>query len=338
MMQSMSPTYPAIRPDIKKYAHEDCTLLRDFLCVDRTTIAMIQRAQDAYDQHRTLLWIEGAQGVGKSLLIDRIIERDAQQQNTIGMYPWHRMTLSDEDSISTLARLDHLWATGARCVLRLDEQMSLEALHRYSAFLCASHDHAPALVLIESPNFAHHDHQLREAIYLLKHHILDHPHQHIILSPLHYRPYDTALYLTHYLDYCTEMMNLPHAPHISPAIVAWLQHHLWAHNIRSLQNFCFLLCQRRILNVHHRTQIVDMLKLSEHYDDGRTPHTHMIDPQWNISLIDEQTGAIHSLHDMEGSIIARLYQHHHGCKSTLSRDLAIGRTTLYRKLKEHGIS
>jgi DNA-binding NtrC family response regulator len=60
----------------------------------------------------------------------------------------------------------------------------------------------------------------------------------------------------------------------------------------------------------------------------RDPHT--------LSLLDE-AGEIRRLDDLEGEIIRFALEHYRGHMSAVSRHLGIGRSTLYRKLKDLGL-
>ena len=53
-------------------------------------------------------------------------------------------------------------------------------------------------------------------------------------------------------------------------------------------------------------------------------------------LLDEQ-GNMRSLEDVEAEMIRFSIDHHRGRMTKVARSLGIGRSTLYRKLKEHKI-
>ena len=55
-----------------------------------------------------------------------------------------------------------------------------------------------------------------------------------------------------------------------------------------------------------------------------------------LSLIDEE-GDIKTLESLEAEIIRFALRHYRGHMSEVSRRLGIGRSTLYRKLKEFGL-
>jgi Bacterial regulatory protein, Fis family len=335
-MLSIHIPRPFSEPTVRAHT-PDQTILTRFLCVDRITRSMALRAQQSYDDHRTLLWIEGEAGVGKSLLMDCIIERDAQKHTYVPADTWKRIALAEDASDATLEHMQHLWATSTRCMVQIEAGLSSVTFDRYAAFLCAHHAKSPALILIESRTLQEQAHALREPLYALKHQLLHHPHQHIVLAPLHYRPHDTAYYLMHYLECCADMMRLPHTPYLSASVMEWLQKQRWNDNIRSIQTLCFMLCQQRHLEVQHPDHIAALTRHVIQSSDALASHTPANPSLWVISLMDETTGKIRPLHSIEQEIIARFYHHHQGCKSNTSRDLGIGRTTLYRKLKEHGI-
>jgi len=55
-----------------------------------------------------------------------------------------------------------------------------------------------------------------------------------------------------------------------------------------------------------------------------------------VRALDER-GNVRTLADMELEMIKLAIEHYHGQMSEVARRLGIGRSTLYRKLKEHGI-
>ena len=56
-----------------------------------------------------------------------------------------------------------------------------------------------------------------------------------------------------------------------------------------------------------------------------------------ISLVDE-SGDMRKLEELEAEIIRFALQHYRGHMSAVSRRLGIGRSTLYRKLKDLGLA
>ncbi|KMO27286.1 Fis family transcriptional regulator, partial [Methylobacterium tarhaniae] len=61
----------------------------------------------------------------------------------------------------------------------------------------------------------------------------------------------------------------------------------------------------------------------------RDPHS--------LSLVAEETGEMKTMEGLEGEIIRYALQFYRGRMSEVSRRLGIGRSTLYRKLKELGL-
>ncbi|WP_280137087.1 helix-turn-helix domain-containing protein, partial [Methylobacterium indicum] len=56
-----------------------------------------------------------------------------------------------------------------------------------------------------------------------------------------------------------------------------------------------------------------------------------------LSLVAEETGEMKTMEGLEGEIIRYALQFYRGRMSEVSRRLGIGRSTLYRKLKELGL-
>jgi len=55
-----------------------------------------------------------------------------------------------------------------------------------------------------------------------------------------------------------------------------------------------------------------------------------------LAMVDE-AGSVRTLEDIEASMIRFAIKHHKGRMTSVARSLGIGRSTLYRKLKEYGI-
>ncbi|WP_319569451.1 sigma-54-dependent transcriptional regulator [Cohaesibacter marisflavi] len=73
-----------------------------------------------------------------------------------------------------------------------------------------------------------------------------------------------------------------------------------------------------------------------HAAPSPAPSAQQQDPWGFLRLLDEQ-GNIRPLAELEAEIIKRALEHHDYRMSDVARRLAIGRSTLYRKLKEYGL-
>ena len=138
---------------------------------------------------------------------------------------------------------------------------------------------------------------------------------------------------------------------ISSEAQALLQSYDWPGNVRQLENAVFravVLCDSDELTVSEFPQI------ASHVDgfDVRIPaipahaaldrplqaeivHVEVNDP--NVMHLLNDTGDIRKLDDIEGETIKFAIQHYRGQMSKVARKLGIGRSTLYRKLKDLGL-
>jgi DNA-binding NtrC family response regulator len=136
---------------------------------------------------------------------------------------------------------------------------------------------------------------------------------------------------------------------LSPEAGALLQRYDWPGNLRQLENAVFravALAEGDRLTVAEFPQIAARLEgvaveipplpasvagLVAHPEERseiRDPHA--------LSLVDEE-GEMRRLGDLEASIIRFALSHYRGHMSAVSRRLGIGRSTLYRKLKDLGL-
>jgi DNA-binding NtrC family response regulator len=160
---------------------------------------------------------------------------------------------------------------------------------------------------------------------------------------------------------------------ITPQALALLQAYDWPGNIRQLENAVFravVLCESGMLGIDEFPQIrgqLDGFDLAGHMDagelladDGETqapvsisslpeggpeggPERENLSPDARMSAhfgilraLDDR-GNIRSLADVELEMIQLAISRYGGQMSEVARRLGIGRSTLYRKLKEYGI-
>ncbi|WP_349367690.1 sigma-54 dependent transcriptional regulator [Salinarimonas sp.] len=140
---------------------------------------------------------------------------------------------------------------------------------------------------------------------------------------------------------------------VSPAAMDLLARYDWPGNVRQLENAIFravVLCDGDQLGVDEFPQIAAQM---DGYDvrippapvfaETGTAHApvrevvrvEVKDPN-ALSLVDEE-GQARTLEELEGEIIRFALKHYRGHMSEVSRRLGIGRSTLYRKLKEYGL-
>jgi len=140
---------------------------------------------------------------------------------------------------------------------------------------------------------------------------------------------------------------------VSPAAMDLLSRYDWPGNVRQLENAIFravVLCDGDELSVDEFPQIAAQM---EGYDvrippapvfaETGTAHApireivrvEVRDPN-AVSLLDDE-GQARTLEELEAEIIRFALKHYRGHMSEVSRRLGIGRSTLYRKLKEFGL-
>jgi DNA-binding NtrC family response regulator len=140
---------------------------------------------------------------------------------------------------------------------------------------------------------------------------------------------------------------------ISPAALAMLQAFHWQGNVRQLENAVFravVMCDGGELKTEDFPQIMSQtsridtalnMPESEHLallDDGIVfaDQTSIIAHDDMLSLLNDH-GEVRSLVQLEEELIRRAIAHYDGQMSEVARKLGIGRSTLYRKLKDFGI-
>jgi DNA-binding NtrC family response regulator len=137
---------------------------------------------------------------------------------------------------------------------------------------------------------------------------------------------------------------------ISPAAMSLICAYQWPGNVRQLENALFravVLCEGDELTVMEFPQIaaqvdgfeVAIPPLAPMEAPARTVreivHVPVSDPNALKLLTD--TGDVRKLDEMEGEAIKFAIAHYRGQMSKVARKLGIGRSTLYRKLKDMGI-
>jgi DNA-binding NtrC family response regulator len=137
---------------------------------------------------------------------------------------------------------------------------------------------------------------------------------------------------------------------ISEGALAMLQAYDWPGNIRQLENAVFraaVLCEGDLLTEEEfpqiRAQVDGTVDLDRDEPRPTSPPANAepsiqagIRPAGLLKALDER-GNVRSLADMEVEMIRLAIERYHGQMSEVARRLGIGRSTLYRKLKEHGI-
>jgi DNA-binding NtrC family response regulator len=140
---------------------------------------------------------------------------------------------------------------------------------------------------------------------------------------------------------------------VSQAAMSMLKTYHWQGNVRQLENAVFravVMCDGGELKPEDFPQIMSqtsrldtVLELGAHEQeillDGGAPilqPTGFVAEEAVMPILDRD-GDIRALVEMEEELIRRAISHYDGQMSEVARKLGIGRSTLYRKLKEYGI-
>ena len=179
----------------------------------------------------------------------------------------------------------------------------------------------------------------------------------ILVPPLRQRETDIPVLVRHFIDMYHREERTFRARGISPRALALLQSHDWPGNIRQLQNAIFramVLCDGDVLEEADFPQIqaqvhgIDPKELSGPPERPRDPlrdempagsgsrgQKPLAEPD-ALKLLDA-SGNVRPLVAIEAEAIAFAIEHYGGQMSEVARRLGIGRSTLYRKLKEYDL-
>jgi DNA-binding NtrC family response regulator len=174
----------------------------------------------------------------------------------------------------------------------------------------------------------------------------------IVVPPLRQRRADIAHLVRHFMARMPPGKGAaPRINAISESALAMLEAYDWPGNIRQLENAVFrasVLCDGDVLTVDEFPQIRAQVEGSIDFDgpaavplpapDAIVEETRhaVAGPSGVLGALDER-GNVRSLADIELEMIKLAIDHYRGQMSEVARRLGIGRSTLYRKLKEHGI-
>jgi DNA-binding NtrC family response regulator len=192
----------------------------------------------------------------------------------------------------------------------------------------------------------------------------------IIVPPLRNRREDIEPLVRHFLSRFSASETKGRVKGISPRALAMLEAYDWPGNIRQLENALFravVLCDENTLTEDEFPQIraqvegtVDLDRAFNRYEPGATEADFALEfsagdeqetqptpsqvtereaepsPGGTLRALDEQ-GEVRPLSEVEYDMIIMAIEHYSGQMSEVARRLGIGRSTLYRKLKEYGI-
>lgn len=156
---------------------------------------------------------------------------------------------------------------------------------------------------------------------------------HCTLPPLRYRQADIPALARHLLARITRQPGLRELG-ITDAAIELLVRYAWPGNVRQLQNVLFraaVLCEGDALTASDFPHIASQ-------GQGRTASEGgMMAQQAGVTLY-LPDGNMRPLDDIEADIIRLAIGHYRGRMTEVARRLGIGRSTLYRKLSDLGIS
>jgi DNA-binding NtrC family response regulator len=172
----------------------------------------------------------------------------------------------------------------------------------------------------------------------------------IHIPPLRERREDIPLLVQHFVARLGKSETGGRVKGISAAALTMLEAYDWPGNIRQLENAIFravVLCEGELLTPGDFPQIRAQVG---GIDLGREPTVSAVIPVpagtaasppsemgfGSVRAIDER-GDMRSLAEVETDMILLAIEHYDGRMSEVARRLGIGRSTLYRKLKEMGI-
>ncbi|MFD1985934.1 sigma-54-dependent transcriptional regulator [Mesorhizobium newzealandense] len=190
----------------------------------------------------------------------------------------------------------------------------------------------------------------------------------IFVPPLRDRRDDIPYLVTHFMDKVAPADPRRRLQGISAAALAVLQAYDWPGNIRQLENAVFrasVLCEGDVLTTEDFPQIraqvegtvnldVDGASRLEPFpldvqpgDEEALPGEGVLatepdpparlQPRFGTLRALDERGNVRALADVELEMIKLAIDHYNGQMSEVARRLGIGRSTLYRKLKEYGI-
>ncbi|MER9947024.1 sigma-54 dependent transcriptional regulator [Mesorhizobium sp. M0047] len=188
----------------------------------------------------------------------------------------------------------------------------------------------------------------------------------IFVPPLRDRRDDIPYLVTHFMDKVAPADPRHRLHGISAAALAVLQAYDWPGNIRQLENAVFrasVLCEGDLLTTEDFPQIRAQVEGTVNLDTDGDALSPSLPPEGDeeealpgevspatesdpparlpsrfgtLRALDDR-GNVRALADVEFEMIKLAIDHYNGQMSEVARRLGIGRSTLYRKLKEYGI-
>ncbi len=174
----------------------------------------------------------------------------------------------------------------------------------------------------------------------------------IVVPPLRQRRADIPHLVRHFMARVGDGKSAGRINVISEGALAMLQSYDWPGNIRQLENAVFrasVLCEGDVLTEEEfpqiRAQVSGTVDLDGSARDVETqdgtqaspPSDAAPAPAYGVVRAMDTRGNVRSLAEIELEMIRLAIDHYQGQMSEVARRLGIGRSTLYRKLREHGI-
>jgi DNA-binding NtrC family response regulator len=162
------------------------------------------------------------------------------------------------------------------------------------------------------------------------------------LPALRDRSADIPKLVRHFLDRVAPAAGLLGLD-VEDDVIGLLVRYNWPGNVRQLQNTLFraaVLCGQDTLTTGDFPQIcasLNNVNTARHPPATARAHLAPLQTTLPVALFDE-AGHIRSLQEVEADLIRLAVRHYHGHMTEVARRLGIGRSTLYRKLAELGIS
>ncbi|WP_312798148.1 sigma-54 dependent transcriptional regulator, partial [Tianweitania sp.] len=174
----------------------------------------------------------------------------------------------------------------------------------------------------------------------------------IMVPPLRQRPEDIAPLVRHFIERLSAGETRGRVTGIMPDALTMLEAYDWPGNIRQLENAVFralVLSDGHLLTTGDFPQIraqlgeidLDAVNFSQAKPlvlrSPPPPSAAEAQPLYGLMRTHDERGEVRALADIEREMIRLALEHYNGQMSEVARRLGIGRSTLYRKLKEYGL-
>lgn len=184
------------------------------------------------------------------------------------------------------------------------------------------------LCFMTHPLHRYHIHVSRH-LEMMQELFIEHECAHIVLPALQQKPDDIPLLAQHFI----RQFSYHHS--LNQDAKEALQTLHWERNMKDLQQVCFELAQindtSEIYNYHVHDTYNALFKTNSL---SQPQIASAQQPSMTVPLLDSK-GNLRLFSDIEEDVFRMACQYRRGSKSSAARDLGIGRTTLYRKLKSN---